>query len=78
MGMGSGFDRARVVARRQSDRRNPVHDAFVVRGSPIGIGVRQRCGSDNVGHDLCSAQCGGVEGRPSSRESQVGFVGQDA
>ena len=47
IGVRPGFDGAPVVAGGNHNRIHAIHDALVVRGSPVGIRSGKRPGFDN-------------------------------
>src|SRR5699024_7129218 len=78
VGVGAGLDGAGVVTGGQCDGGDAVHDALVVGGRPVRVGLGQGGGGDHVPHDLGSAELVGGQGGVAAHEALVGLVGQDA
>ena len=81
--MGTGLNCSPVIACGDHNRINPVHDAFIVGGGPIGIDNGQRAGFDNaLGHALARKGFGfkrlGCQAYRSPRQTQIRQIGQNA
>ena len=78
IGMRAGFDGPGVVAGGQHHGADAVHDALVVGGRAVGVGLGEVAGQhDAVAHRL-TVNVGRPPDAARARQAAVGQVGQDA
>ena len=83
VGMGARLHRTPVIARRDDDRIDPVHDPLVVRGGPVRVHHGEGAGIEDALDDLVAAALLGrqhlrCDAHPCLRQAQIGQVRQDA